>query len=177
MNSTKMGLEKLIIEELERLKAILDELRRDNEKEEWENEPSFTYNDTYYYISEYGEVYGASWYGDEEDFAKFDSGNAFGTRGEAEIELKKREILSKLKRYSKWCWEQFGTSEKEAWKRHSASKFFIRYQAKKDEVITSSVIQHKDINDIYFPTAKDAEKAIEIIGIDNLKKYVFDIEV
>lgn len=179
MKSKNMILEKLTTEEMETLKAILEKLRNDDAKDELFNEPFFMHGDNYYYISEYGEVFRSSWYADEEDFAKFNSGNVFGTREEAEIELKKREILSKLKRYSKWCWEQLQSEkiEKEAWKDNVSSKFFIRYQTKRDEVIVSSVIQHKDVNNIYFPTAENAHKAIKMIGEENLKKYVFGVEV
>lgn len=177
MKSKNMNLEKLTIEEMETLKAILKKLREDDKKYEWKATSHFLRGDGYYYVSQDGNVCRSTWQFGKADWSKFHLNNTFKSEKQAELELEKRKIIAILQQYSKECWEQSGKSEQETWKDNASSKFYISYQTKQDQVIVSSVIQHKYVNNIYFPKSENAHKAIEMIGEENLKTYVFGVGV
>lgn len=66
----------------------------------------------YYYIDGYSCATEDSWEGLEVDIDRFDIGNAFKTREEAEIALERARVKAELQKYAL----EHNDPEKEAWK-------------------------------------------------------------
>lgn len=101
------------------------------------------------------------------DNERLSFGNCFKTREEAEHMLQKIRIIIQLRKLSNISFNDNCKQE----------KFVIFYNTENQQI---KITQHKFIREIpfniYFKNKKDCQKAIEIIGEDNLKKYYFDIK-
>ena len=89
-------------------------------------------------------------------------GNAFLTREEAEFELERRKIEAIMKKYSKPF---------EKGKRN----YYIYYAYARDKILIDIYYSVSD-GIPYFESEKIAQKAIDEIGEDRLKKYCFGVE-
>lgn len=100
------------------------------------------------------------------DKQRLSSGNCFKTREEAEHMLEKIKILNKLRELSNI---KFNENQKEKW--------FIFYDFSYNKVDYAYNKYSKNSPfEVFFKTKQDCQKAINIIGEDNLKKYYFDVE-
>ena len=115
----------------------------------------------YYYITEDGEIettYFDSFY--DEKIRSL--GNAFLTSEEAEFELERRKIEVIMRKYSKPF---------EKGKRN----YYIYYDYARDKILIDIYYSVSD-GIPYFESEKIAQKAIDEIGEDRLKKYCFGVE-
>ena len=124
--------------------------------------------DTIFYITESGRVISGTFLSllpSDNDKVLFN--NAFQTREEAEHMLEKIKIINKLRELSNISFNDNCKQE----------KFVIFYNTENQQI---RITQHTFIREIpfniYFKNKEDCQKAIEIIGEDNLKKYYFDVE-
>lgn len=105
---------------------------------------------------------------DIEDFnTKYDEqardiGNAFLTREEAEFEVKRRKIEAIIRKYSR----PFKYEER---------NYYIEYQYDRDMPVIS-VYHYINLGIPYFESEEIAQKVIEEIGEDRLRKYWFRVE-
>ena len=101
-----------------------------------------------------------------DDNERLSFGNCFKTREEAEHMLEKIKIINKLKELSNF---NFGDDINEI-------KYSIGYDVNTKKVC-SNMNRFTRIMpfEVYFASNEDCQKAIEIIGEENLKKYYFDI--
>lgn len=99
------------------------------------------------------------------DNGRLSFGNCFKTREEAQHMAEKLKIINKLKELS-------NVNFNETDDRH----YMIVYNKDDREIISDFcyILNPLPFN-VYFKTREDCEKAIEIIGEENLKKYYFDI--
>lgn len=117
--------------------------------------------DTYYVISGYGEVLETTWkYNIDSNSRKI--GNAFLTKEEAEFEVERRKVETEMirlggRRKFKFDGDNYGI-----------------YYCDGINVVYYCNIVYQGL--IYFDTTKDAHDAIEKIGEDRLKKYIFGVE-
>lgn len=115
----------------------------------------------YNYISSCGEI-GKSYFDSMYDENARDIGNAFLTREEAKFELERRKIEAIIRKYSR----PFKYEER---------NHYIEYQYDRDMLVIS-VYHYINMGIPYFESAEIAQKVIEEIGGDRLKKYWFGIE-
>lgn len=123
--------------------------------------------DMYYYIDYYGEIY-STFYDCKEDVDIIECGNAFLTEEEAKHEVERRKCEAILLKY--------GTRDMMSLGNINAYKYFIVYKNCYHEI---SIIFNQSSNSqgtIYFETSELAQKAIEEVGEDRLKKYVFNVK-
>ncbi|MDD7245170.1 MAG: DUF2829 domain-containing protein [Methanobrevibacter smithii] len=124
--------------------------------------------DTYFYISGTGKVISDNFMPclpSDNDKVLFN--NAFQTREEAEHMLEKIKIINKLRELSNISFNDNCKQE----------KFVIFYNTENQQIrITQHTVIREIPFNIYFKNKEDCQKAIEIIGEDNLKKYYFDVE-
>lgn len=123
--------------------------------------------DTYFYISGTGKVISDTfmpYLPSDNDKVLFN--NAFQTREEAEHMREKIKIINKLRELSNF---NFGDDINEL-------KYSIGYDVDTKKVC-SNMNRFTRIMpfEVYFASREDCQKAIEIIGEENLKKYYFDI--
>lgn len=122
--------------------------------------------DTIFYITETGRVISGTFLSllpSDNDKVLFN--NAFQTREEAEHMLEKIKIINKLRDLSNIKFSK------------NKNKYFIYYNFRENRVRCGETNLCKlSPFEACFKTAEECQKAIEIIGEDNLKKYYFDVE-
>lgn len=126
------------------------------------------YGEKYYTISTKGTIDFDNFVAENNtDAVRLLLGNVFETEEEAEHMLEKIKIINKLRELSNISFNDNCKQE----------KFVIFYNTENQQI---RITQHKFIREIpfniYFKNKEDCQKAIEIIGEDNLKKYYFDVE-
>lgn len=123
--------------------------------------------DKYYYINCYGEI-DSTFYDCDEDVDIIKCGNAFLTEKEARFEVERRKCESVLLKY--------GTRDLISLGDKYTKKYYIQYDYDVNKII---ILKHYSIGIqgvINFKTQELAQKAIEEVGEDRLKKYVFNVK-
>lgn len=150
---------------LEEMKAEIDRLENG-----WETEPPFEDGDEYYYLTDVGEINKDYWAYLYEDGERFDFGNVFKTLQEAELEAKRRNLLTRFRAFRDEC--------NDGWKPDWSDSFnFKRYL----EIIDSKVVldsvncANRIATFGYFKYESDAERAIELFG-DEIEELFVDCE-
>ena len=106
------------------------------------------------------------------DYCRFNIGNFFKTKIEAEHILEKLKVIHELQKFA------YENNEGEIdWKNFNQCKYKIVYDAEDEDLYVDYSVQCKsEPFNIYFTSSKIAKKAIEEIGEDRIKKYYFNVE-
>lgn len=125
------------------------------------------YDEKYYYITTNGNV-AQDTFNPSFDKYKLSFKNCFKTRKEAQCIVEKIKIINKLKELSNVDFNEDFDEQ----------KWYITYnhRTKSIECDTTYHVQRMPFC-IYFKNQEDCGKAIDLIGVENLKKYYFDVEV
>lgn len=151
----------------------------EDKKECWEPKK----DEKYYYITDCGDVDNhlysnlvvnddylyANWLIER---ARFNMGNCFKTKEEAEHMVEKLKVIHELQKFA------YENNEKEIdWNNFSQNKFYLIYDSDVNNIFIDyfSFTRTNPFN-IYFTSFKIAKRAIEAVGEDRIKKYYFDIE-
>lgn len=162
-----------VIEIGERLSKILPDIEIPEEEEDtWEMKCPYKRLDTHYCIQPSGDVFADCWEGIEADNKYFSQGNVFPTEQAAELESKRRNLLTRFKSFRDEC----NGDWKPDWRKNDAKYYFY----------ISSTDGEIGINDIYFyetfplfgyfKNEQDAKRAIDLFG-DEIKELFVDCEV
>lgn len=147
------------------IKNLKDEI---NKQEEPERRWKPKLGDIYYLIDGDGEVLCSHWDNIAIDRDRYALGNCFKTREEAEFVVEQLKVLVELKEYA---------DDDKKWNCSNAH-WCIAYDA--DEgCIDNDGCYHNIISapfNIYFSSKEQAQKAIDAIGKERLKKYYFCVE-
>jgi len=112
-----------------------------------------------------------SWKDIEADNSFFSQGNIFPTREAAELESKRRNLLTRFRAFRDEC----NGDWKVDWSKQDI-KYFLSYSQKFDVIYTESICIRERFNLFgYFKNEKDAERAIELFG-DEIKRLFIDCE-
>ena len=122
--------------------------------------------DKYYYINCYGEI-DSTFYECEEDLDIIKCGNAFLKEEEAEFEVERRKCEAILLKYGTRNFMSF---------EYYDDKYYIMYNNTLENVYVDCCNFMQRQGSIYFKTEELAQKAIEEVGEDRLKKYVFNVK-
>ena len=106
------------------------------------------------------------------DYCRFNIGNCFKTKEEAEHILEKLKVIHELQKFA------YENNEEEIdWKNFNQCKYKIFYDAEDEDLYVDYSIQcESEPFNIYFTSFKVAKKAIEAVGEDRIKKYYFNVE-
>ena len=118
----------------------------------------------YSYINTISNIYYDTWNGDAWDLTVRESGNIFLTKEEAEFELERRKCEAIMLKYGRRTFK------------HEKSNFLINYNSLNKMIFADSYSVTPFQGSIYFDTKELAQKAIDEIGEERLKKYVFRVE-
>lgn len=120
--------------------------------------------DEYYCLDNAGNINYITWHEDAYNLFQRKSGNAFLTYDEAKIELERRKCESIMLKYGRKTFK------------HKDENYLLLFNNinKEVEIETWSIFQFQGT--IYFDTEELAQKAIDEIGEERLKKYVFRVE-
>ena len=146
-------------EELKALKERIAELE-ELVKEEQEFPQD---GDKYWLIEETLGVSRYAWAGDDFDNKLLSVGNVFRTKQQAEFAIEKLKVEAELRKYSK----PFEPME---------NNFYIVFDASDVSVDVWYVSYSKIQGAIYFESKKKAIEAIETVGEERIKKYIFGVE-
>ena len=124
--------------------------------------------DRYYY---YDQPFGASdsfWDNDTLDNARRNSFNCFRTQTEAEFEFEKQKVYNELRMFA------LENNDEIVWD-DDTTNWCICYDSSERKIDIDSHIIFQDIGQIYFSNRKLAERAIEKVGENRIKKYLFGV--
>nr|DAS76113.1 MAG TPA: hypothetical protein [Caudoviricetes sp.] len=149
---------------------ILSKLLPDEEEDTWEMKCPYEYGDNHYCIQSSGDVFLDSWKDIEADNSFFSQGNIFPTREAAELEAKRRNLLTRFRAYRDECnggWKPDWSSQDKKW------EIDCDYQGLKPLWINK-------VNGFptfgHFENEEDCKRAIELFG-DEIKELFVDCEV
>ena len=126
------------------------------------------YGDEYYYIDTCGCVIITSYDGYDIDKMMIEFGNAFLTREEAEFEAERRKCESILLKY--------GTRDMMSIGDDDTNKYFICYNNYVHGIAVNNNQFVQNQGTIYFKTKELAQKAIDEVTEERLKKYIFNVK-
>ena len=142
------------------IKALKQRIAELEEKEKQEREfPQ--YGNTYWCINAYGGVSKEIWDGYDIEKDMFEIGNGFRTEQEAEFAVEKLKVEAELRKYS-------GPA--------SEGSAYIYRLADTNQIGLGVKFYSQSQGTIYFESAEKAQQAIEAVGEERIKKYLFGVE-
>ncbi|OFT80111.1 hypothetical protein HMPREF3103_04710 [Granulicatella sp. HMSC30F09] len=146
-------------------KVLADIQTSKKEEDTWEMEIPYEDGDEYYYIQSNGDIFSDDWYGTEADDRYFSQGNIFPTEQAAELEVKRRNLLTRFRAFRDECNGYWKIN----WKDAEQAKYIIKSNNEGDLY----VVTYWTVNEFhffgYFKNYKDAQCAIELFG-DEIKE-------
>ena len=139
-------------------------------EDEWKMKFPFENGDEYWFIYSSGGVDSSFWAGRWEDDSRLKLGNAFPTEEAAELEAKRRNLLTRFRAFRDEC----NNGWKPDWKNTYENKLFICKVDSELEVYVSSIGNSFAMFG-YFKNEQDAKRAIELFG-DEIKELFMDCE-
>lgn len=154
---------------IESIGEALNELFYPKE-DDWKMKCPYKIGDNYWIICDSGEFEKVIWNDYNLDKEVFIAGNAFLTREAAELESKRRNLLTRFRAFRDEC--------NGDWKPESEKvKYYICLQYENLSLCVSSSMFWDAFNMFgYFKNQEDAERAIELFG-DEIKELFVDCEV
>ena len=147
------------IEELEnKIKELASEIER--LKEEQGYKP--IYEEDYWFIRCDNEAVSNKWYGDNIDEARYELGSVFKTKEEAEFRVEQLKVEAELRRFAR----PFKIGGK---------NYMLQYLLNGDKIVIT-YFEVSRCGNMYFPSREIAQKAIDTVGEDRIKKYYFGVE-
>ena len=122
------------------------------------------YGDKYYCLDNAGNINYITWHEDAYNLFQREIGNAFLTYDEAKIELERRKCEAIMLKYGRRTFK------------YEDDNYFIRLACDNKKVYADFWRLNQFQGTIYFDTEELAQKAIDEIGEERLKKYVFRVE-
>lgn len=151
-------------------KVLTDVKAPDEEENTWEMKCPYEYGDKHYCIQSSGDVFSDSWRDIEADNSFFSQGNIFPTKEAAELEAKRRNLLTRFRAFRDEC--------NDGWKLDftiNDNKYFI--EKRRGKIVIDYIwTVNSFILFGYFKNYEDAERAIELFG-DEIKELFVDCEV
>lgn len=120
--------------------------------------------DEYWYISTINNINYATWNGNAWDLRVRENGNVFLTKEEAEFELERRKCEAIMLKYGRRTFK------------YNNDNYLLRVNNNDEKVEVGFWSIYQFQGSIYFDTEELARKAINEIGEERLKKYIFRVE-
>lgn len=122
-------------------------------------------NNTYFYITEFGEVKSAMWQRSRNDYTRHAFGNYFKTQEDALKENKHRMIYAQLKELAQKAGEPDN-----AWDGKNKHWRVYYNVSRKNMDATFDLTEQQGM--VYFPSKREALEAVQEVGADNYLKYI-----
>lgn len=150
-------------------KVLADIKAPEKEEDTQELKCPYKQGDEYWCLYSYGGIYSSFWSGTWEDKDRFNSGNIFPTKEAAELEAKRRNLLTRFRAFRNECngdWKPDWSNRDEKWE--------IDYTEEEVKALwTSGVNSFSTFG--YFKNQVDCERAIELFG-DEIKELFVEGE-
>ncbi|MBF1211708.1 MAG: hypothetical protein HXM20_06340 [Granulicatella sp.] len=157
-----------VIEIGERLSKILPDIEiPDEEEDAWEMKCPYERGDGHYCLQPSGDVFRDCWENIEADNKYFSQGNTFPTEQAAELEAKRRNLLTRFRAFRDEC----NGDWKPDWSDSFTSKHLLSIIDSK-LVVDSYWYANKFNTFGYFKNEEDAKRAIELFGNEIKELFV-----
>jgi hypothetical protein len=137
-------------------------------EDDWEMKCPYENNDDIYTLSNDGEVKKNYWSYFDYDRERFEQGNIFPTKEAAELEAKRRNLLTRFRAFRDECngdWEPDFSDDEE--------KYYLYYSILEECIDVGWIVLGCSFNLFgYFKNQEDAERAIELFGNEIIELYV-----
>ena len=154
-------------------KVLGDVKAPDEEENTWEMKCPYECGDTHYCIQPSGDVFSDCWEDTETDNKYFSQGNIFQTEQAAELEAKRRNLLTRFRAFRDECNGDWKPDMEDV----SHKKYCLFYSEMKNGLYVSYIVLGTHFHIFsYFKNEEDAERAIELFG-DEIKELFVDCEV
>ena len=117
----------------------------------------------YWYIDDDAEVMNIEWYDSEYSRGRVSIGNIFRNEKQAEFAVEKLKVEAELRKFSR----PFEYGE-------NCTEFYYEHEFGRIMFLTLTASQTQGA--IYFESKEKAQQAIESVGEDRIKKYIFGVE-
>lgn len=149
---------------IESIGEALNELFYPKE-DDWEMKCPYEDGDEYYLLDDSGSDYKFEWDGRSVDKKRFSQGNAFQTKQAAELESKRRNLLTRFRAFRDEC----NGDWKINWNKNEA-KYYLYKSNMTDDILCNDIYFYETFSLFgYFKNEEDAERAIELFG-DEIKE-------
>ena len=146
-------------------KVLTDVKAPDEEENTWEMKCPYEYGDKHYCIQSSGDVFSDSWRDIEADNSFFSQGNIFPTKEAAELEAKRRKLLTRFRAFRDECNGGWQIN----WNKNEA-KYYLYKSNMTDDILCNDIYFYETFSLFgYFKNEEDAERAIELFG-DEIKE-------
>ena len=152
-------------------KALAD-IKAPEKEDTWEMKCPYKIGNTVWFINVCGDVYSSFWLDSSVDMESFKEGNTFPTKKAAELEAKRRNLLTRFRAFRDEC----NGDWKPNWNDINQDKYVIKLEEKKDFYIALFWTVNEFNLFGYFKNQNGAERAIELFG-DEIKALYVDCEV
>ena len=140
-------------------------------EDEWKMKCPYKYGDEYWFIFDNGHIDIDCWEGHATDFDRFKTGNAYPTEETAELEAKRRNLLTRFKAFRDECNGDWQIN----WNKNEA-KYYLYKSNMTDDILCNDIYFYETFNLFgYFKNEEDAERAIELFG-DEIKELFVENE-
>lgn len=146
-------------DEIKELKQRIDEL----EQQVREEQRFPQVEDDYWCVNNDTEVSEIVWYGDNYDQGRLSIGNVFKTEEEAEFVVEKLKVEAELRKFSR----PFEEGE---------NNYHISFETYDKFIDIDSLLYRQTQGVFYFESREKVENAIESVGEERIKKYIFEVE-
>lgn len=138
-----------------KIKALKAEVQREDEFPQD--------NEDYWYVDNDAEVMGKIWYGDDFDQGRLSIENVFKTKEQAEFAVEKLKVEAELRKHSRpfEC---------------GIFNYYIFFAIDSGFIDVNGRAYCPSQGTIYFENEEKAQQAIETVGEDRIKKYIFGVE-
>lgn len=163
MNEIKVNLENLKDDEREQLLALIEKANKKPKRLKPNKD------NIYWFVNSCGGTMYNSCYSPQTDLERYDLNNCFATKEEAEFEAEKRKVVAELEIFA------IENNDKIDWLDDNQCKYFLYYDYTAD-TFEVDWCWHRNQGDIYFSSEELCKQAIEKVGADRIKKYLFEVE-
>lgn len=152
------------------ISKVLADIKAPKEEDTWEMKCPYKYGGYHWVVYDDGEIGGEKWVDSLEDDGRFLQGNIFQTEQAAELEAKRRNLLTRFRAFRDEC----NGDWKPDWKdNHSRKYYFALNGIGLDIQVAYSVNCFENFG--YFKEKENARKAIELFG-DEIEKLFVECE-
>ena len=154
----------------DRLAKVFDDIQTSKKEEDtWEMKCPYEYNDAYYWLSNNGNVDKCFFNTEIVDKPRFYQGNIFKTRQAAELESKRRNLLTRFRAFR----DESNGDWKVDWNTNDAKWSISKNEDRLSDACTISLDIFATFG--YFKNQEDCKRAIELFG-DEIKRLYVEVE-
>ena len=169
VNKFTLRVEEKIMNVQEQIKVLKEQISSSQElltklEDQIKKEQEFPqFGDDYWYVDSDTEVMDTASYAGEYDQGRLSIGNVFKTKEQAEFAVEKLKVEAELREFSRPF--EYGENCTEFYYGHDFGRIMFC-------TLTASQTQGA----IYFESREKAEEAIDTVGEERIKKYIFEVE-